>query len=206
MIIPTGHCRACGAEYVLRRAGARAPLFDPICERCIVGFETWLDRNPTYSWGEDSFTIYVAQKLSVNAHRVARERPVDMCEGYSKDGVACLNYATTVVDGREVCRFHAWQLRMRHRPQFIENIVRQVAERVCEEIREQPPEPKPIPPPTPKPVIDDKRMALTLKQTAAALSISTQTVYRLIKSGKLKAIKPHGRRLVTADSIREILK
>ena len=53
--------------------------------------------------------------------------------------------------------------------------------------------------------IPDFRRAFTVNDTARMLSISRSTLYKLIKSHSLTSIKLCGRRLVTRDSIEDLL-
>ena len=48
-------------------------------------------------------------------------------------------------------------------------------------------------------------IALTLKDTAKAIGFGKTTAYRLIKEGRLKAVKICGRTLVTMASIKALL-
>src|SRR5262245_40688716 len=53
---------------------------------------------------------------------------------------------------------------------------------------------------------DDKRIAMTIANTARALDISRTTVWRLIKSGELQTATIGRRRLVLVASIKVLLR
>ena len=53
-------------------------------------------------------------------------------------------------------------------------------------------------------VTADPRRAYTINETARILSVSRSTVYKLLKTNSLRAIKLCGRRLITRDSIEEL--
>ena len=51
----------------------------------------------------------------------------------------------------------------------------------------------------------DYRRAYTINETARVLSVSRSTIYKLMKNNSLKTIKLCGRRVVTRDSIEDLL-
>lgn len=51
----------------------------------------------------------------------------------------------------------------------------------------------------------DQRLALSIPETADVLGVGRNSVYGLIKAGKLKAVKLGARNTITTDSIRALL-
>jgi excisionase family DNA binding protein len=48
-------------------------------------------------------------------------------------------------------------------------------------------------------------MAYSIEDTCRLLSVSRSTVYALLRTGKLRSVKLAQKRLIVADSIRELL-
>jgi excisionase family DNA binding protein len=51
----------------------------------------------------------------------------------------------------------------------------------------------------------EQRLALSVSETADTLGVGRNSVYGLIKAGKLKAVKLGARNTITTDSIRTLL-
>ena len=62
--------------------------------------------------------------------------------------------------------------------------------------------------PTPKTVtaLDSNRMAFSQRETAELLGLCEKSIYNLIQSGKLHAVKPANRVLVPRESIEKMLR
>lgn len=62
--------------------------------------------------------------------------------------------------------------------------------------------------PTPKssPIIDDTRLAFSMRETAHMLGLCEKSIYNLIQAGKLYAVKPTNRVLVPRESIEKMLR
>ena len=65
--------------------------------------------------------------------------------------------------------------------------------------------PKEVASARPAPILDASRVSLSVAEAAGVLGLSRGTIYKLLDDGQLGSVKIGGRRLVNADSVRELI-
>lgn len=121
-------CSLCSRPFIpgeepasyLRASGwkdkANYPWSDRLCLWCWSDFTHWCGRNvaPT----EDDLNSFIATTMAALAKRAAMGKPILKCEALCVYGAGagdlpshrCQHFATTQVDGHNVCGPHAWRI------------------------------------------------------------------------------------------------